>query len=417
MQIQAALAGASIQFHLSDQLPGAVETDSKHFLHKFICNNFMDRIFSLESYPLWVRPGEMLLRLIIIWKERVAMALLTVNNKKLKFKTKYTVVGILAACAAGAVGGIHCGTARASSVFPMQQFNVIVLGTPTGNNGRTSVGSFNDSSDIQGSAFINGSVAGSTFAGNSLPAGDSIGLEATGGITSTSVHVNNGAVLIGGTAVSGFSVNSGKSLTQSSSQPATDLANFASTLTSTSDQWASLASTAGTSVQTGNNSMTFNIPTGAGNLVVFNVGSSNFGQNDSIGFNGLGSNQQVIINVSGSSFTEPDAVNFNGNSTIADNVIWNFSDVTGTISLSSGFYGSILAPDATLSSGNTITGNVAVANIQSTGEIDFASPAFTVPLNTVPAGGPLPIPASFGLVGIGSLGLLAGAGMRKRVRM
>lgn len=345
------------------------------------------------------------------------MALLTVNNKKLKFKTKYTVVGILAACAAGAVGGIHCGTARASSVFPMQQFNVIVLGTPTGNNGRTSVGSFNDSSDIQGSAFINGSVAGSTFAGNSLPAGDSIGLEATGGITSTSVHVNNGAVLIGGTAVSGFSVNSGKSLTQSSSQPATDLANFASTLTSTSDQWASLASTAGTSVQTGNNSMTFNIPTGAGNLVVFNVGSSNFGQNDSIGFNGLGSNQQVIINVSGSSFTEPDAVNFNGNSTIADNVIWNFSDVTGTISLSSGFYGSILAPDATLSSGNTITGNVAVANIQSTGEIDFASPAFTVPLNTVPAGGPLPIPASFGLVGIGSLGLLAGAGMRKRVRM
>ena len=377
----------------------------------------MDRIFSLESYPLWVRPGEMLLRLIIIWKERVAMALLTVNNKKLKFKTKYTVVGILAACAAGAVGGIHCGTARASSVFPMQQFNVIVLGTPTGNNGRTSVGTFNDGSDIQGSAFINGSVEGSTFADNGLPAGDSIGLEATGGITSTNVHVNYGAVLIGGTAVSNFSVNSGKSLTQNSSQPATDLANFASTLTSTSAQWASLASTAGTSVQTGSNSMTFNIPTGAGNLVVFNVGSSNFGQNDSIGFNGLGSNQQVIINVSGTSFAEPGGVNFNGNSTIADNVIWNFSDVTGTISLSSGFYGSILAPDATLSTSSTITGNVAVAKINSPGEIDLASPSYTVPLNAVPAGGPLPIPASFGLVGIGSLGLLAGAGMRKRVRM
>ena len=339
------------------------------------------------------------------------MALLTVNNKKLKFKTTYNVAGILAACAAGAVGGIHCGTARASSVFPMQQFNVIVLGTPTGNNGRTSVGSFNDSNDIQGSAFINGSVAGSAFADTGLPAGDSIGLEATGDITSTNVQVNHGAVLIGGTAP-GFTVNSGESLTQNSSQPATDLANFASTLTSTSDQWASLASTAGTSVQTGNNSMTFKIPISAGNLVVFNVNSSNFGQNDSIGFNGLGSNQQVIINVSGSSFTEPGAVNFNGNSTIADNVIWNFSDVTGTISLSSGFYGSILAPDATLSSSNTITGNVAVANIQSTGEIDFASPSYTVP-----AGGPLPIPASFGLVGIGSLGLLAGAGMRKRVRM
>lgn len=345
------------------------------------------------------------------------MALLTVNNKKLKLKTTYNVAGILAACAAGAVGGIHCGTARASSVFPMQQFNVIVLGTPTGNNGRTSVGSFNDNSDIQGSAFINGSVAGSTFADYSLPPGDSIGLEATGGVTSSNIHVNHGAVLIGGTAVSGFTVNSGKTLTQNSSQAAADLGNFASTLTSTSDQWASLASTAGTSVQTGSNSMTFNIPTGAGNLVVFNVNSSNFGQNDSIGFNGLGNNQQVIINVSGTSFTEPGGINFNGSSTIADNVIWNFSEVTGDISLSSGFYGSILAPDATLSSSSTITGNVAVANIQSTGEIDFASPAFTVPLNAVPAGGPLPIPASFGLVGIGSLGLLAGAGMRKRVRM
>ena len=53
------------------------------------------------------------------------MALLTVNNKKLKFKTTYNVAGILAACAAGAVGGLP-GLAHASLLSPMQQYNLIV---------------------------------------------------------------------------------------------------------------------------------------------------------------------------------------------------------------------------------------------------------------------------------------------------
>ncbi len=81
------------------------------------------------------------------------------------------------------------------------------------------------------------------------------------------------------------------------------------------------------------------------------------------------------------------------------------------------FYGSILAPNATLTDSSTITGNIAVANIASVGEIDFASPNFTPPLHAIPAGGPLPVPASFGLVAIGAAALLAGAGLRKRVKM
>jgi choice-of-anchor A domain-containing protein len=296
---------------------------------------------------------------------------------------------------------------------------VIVLGTANVNGGRTSVGTFNDNSDIQGSAFINGDVAGSTFADNGLSNGDSIGLEATGGITSTNVHVNNGNVELGGSAVSGFTANSGGSTTQNSSQPATDLTNFTTTLTNTSNSWAALASTSGASVQTSSNSMNFIIPSNAGDFVVVDITSTDFAQNDSIEFNGgngIGSNQQVLINVSGTNFTEPSGVNFNGNSTLADNVIWNFSQATA-IGLSSGFYGSILAPNATLSTGSTLTGNIEVANISSTGEIDLASPNFTPPLNAIPAGGPLPVPASFGLVAVGSVALLAGAGLRKRVRI
>lgn len=346
------------------------------------------------------------------------MNLRNLKSKKQKQKFNSNGYGIVVACAFCAIAETAGHNVRASSVFPMQEFNVIVLGTPNGNGGRTSVGSFDDSSDIQGSAFINGDVAGTTFADQGLPSGDTIGLEATGGVTSSSVHVNNGNVLLGGTAASGFSVNSGGTRTQNSSQPATDLANFSSTLTSTSDQWAKLATTNGTSVQTGNNSMNFIIPTSAGNFVVFNVNSSNFGQNDNIEFTGLASNQQVLINVSGTSFTEPGGINFiNNNASVDGNaVIWNFSDAT-SISLSAEFDGSILAPNATLSDpNNVITGNIAVANLGSVGEIDFASPNFTPPLNAVPAGGPLPVPASFGLVAIGSVALLAGAGLRKRVR-
>ena len=324
----------------------------------------------------------------------------------------------MAASALCAVAGLGNGLVSASSVFPMQQFNVIVLGTPDAKHPsapRTSVGTFNDNSDIQGNAFINGDVSGTTFAGNGLPSGSTVGLEATGGITSTNVHVNSGDVVLGSTSDE-TSFNSKGTLAQSSTQPATDLANFTSALTNASNQWAGLATTAGTSVTTGNSSMNFTIPTGAGNFIVFNISSSNFGQNDSIEFTNLGANQQVLINVSDTTFAEPSGVNFNGNSTTADNVIWNFNNAT-SISLSSGFYGSILAPNATLTDSSTITGNVAVAKINSAGEIDFASMNSTPPLNPVPAGGPLPVPASFGLVAMGSIALLAGTGLRKRVRM
>ncbi len=347
------------------------------------------------------------------------MNLLSFHNRKKKRNFGTIGCSLMAASALYAVAGLGNGLVSASSVFPMQQFNVIVLGTPDANNPsapRTSVGTFNDGSDIQGNAFINGDVSGTTFAGNGLPSGATTGLEATGGITSSSVIVDHGDVVLGGTAATGFRPNSGGTIAQNALQPATDLANFTSALTNASNQWAGLATTAGTSVTTGNSSMNFTIPTGAGNFIVFNISSSNFGQNDSIEFTNLGANQQVLINVSDTTFAEPGGVNFNGNSTTADNVIWNFNNAT-SISLSSGFYGSILAPNATLTDSSTITGNVAVAKINSAGEIDLASMNSTPPLNPVPAGGPLPVPASFGLVAMGSIALLAGTGLRKRVRM
>ena len=318
-----------------------------------------------------------------------------------------TNVLVLAAAVAVVVGFGLGGLPRAwAGTFPMQQFNVIVLGAPATGGSRTPVTSFNDNSDTQGNAFLNGSVAGSTFAGNGLPTGATIGLEATGDVTSSNVHVDNGKVLLGGTATGGFSVNRGGSLTQNSTAPATDLANFANELTATSTAWAALPTTTGATVTASNNNLTFNLPT-APSLVVFNIDASTFSPGQSISniaFSTLSANQQVLINFSGTSFSEPSGLNFNGNSTEADNIVWNFSTAT-TLSLQSGWYGSILAPNATLSTQSTITGNLAVGGISSVGEIDLASPNFTTPLNAIPAGGPLPAPSTWALLFCGGLGL------------
>ena len=288
----------------------------------------------------------------------------------------------------------------------MEQFNVIVLGAPAAGGSRTPVASFTDNSDIQGNAFINGSVAGSTFAGNGLPSGSTIGLEATGGITSSSVQVNKGNVLIGGTATGGFSVNRGGSLVQNSTAPVSDLANFSSELSATSTAWAALPTTNGATVTASKNDLSFNVPTGP-SLVVFNINSTTFSPGQpisNIDFSNLSTNQQVLVNFSGSSFSEPGALNFNGNADLADNIVWNFS-TAATVSLQSGWYGSILAPNAALDTQSTITGNVAVGGITGVGEIDFASPNFSTPLNAIPAGGPLPAPPTGALLFCGVLGL------------
>jgi choice-of-anchor A domain-containing protein len=387
-----------------------VETDSKYFFNKCVCKNFMDRIFSLESYPPWVRPGEMLLRLIIIWKERVAMALLTVNNKKLKFKTTYNVAGILAACTAGAVGGLP-GLAHASLLSPMQQYNLIVLGNYGGSG-----------SDVQGTAFVAGNLSGTETFGTGLQNNSVTVLTVGGEITGASSGAiqADGNIILGGTNPTGVTANDSGTV---SSGQSIDTAAVENAISQESTSWANAAPSGVTVTQPTSSVqyLNFAVNSTAATAVV-DIASSvlNNLANCQVEFSGLTTGQQVVVNVDSSgthgAVSLASSVQFDPivNAGQTANILWNFYNAT-KISFSTEFYGSVLAPLATVGSSSPIDGSVAVGAFTSTSEVHL--PLNTVPLNTVPAGGPLPIPASFGLVGIGSLGLLAGAGMRKRVRM
>jgi choice-of-anchor A domain-containing protein len=76
----------------------------------------------------------------------------------------------------------------------------------------------------------------------------------------------------------------------------------------------------------------------------------------------------VVINVAASSFTMPGGVNFNGPTNLGQKVIWNFVNAT-TLNLGSSFYGSVLAPNATLTNGNFIEGSVVAKSVNQNGEI------------------------------------------------
>jgi choice-of-anchor A domain-containing protein len=115
----------------------------------------------------------------------------------------------------------------------------------------------------------------------------------------------------------------------------------------------------------------------------------------------------VIINVTGTSAT----LNFNQGNTVQYDpyVLWNFKNATA-IDVPSGFNGAILAPYATLTSGNQIQGSVAVANFNQGGEVHLGTFVGDQALTYAMSG--VPEPAGWALL-IAGLGL-TGAALRRR---
>lgn len=129
----------------------------------------------------------------------------------------------------------------------------------------------------------------------------------------------------------------------------------------------------------------------------------------------------VIINVTGGGSFTLDAggtvllngQQYHGDSTNTSKILWNIPNATGTITIANGFSGSILAPYATLSTGQQIAGTFIFGAIASTGEVHYVPFNGNLPTPPTPPTPPVPEPGTLALAGTG-LFAIAGAVRRKR---
>ena len=305
-----------------------------------------------------------------------------------------------------------------AGVDALKEWNLIVFNNAT------------SSSEVEGRTFIGGNLTGNSsnynIKGAATSAAGNPGLTVVGNVEgnaknlnnasganiggnlSTMVNLNGGTqtLNVGGSSVnqnlngSTLNANLGSNFT-STLQAQRDL--LVSSLTSLSTNLKALTTTG--TVSTANNTLTISA---AAALNVFAVSSDDLNKVNQISVT-TASGTTTVINVSGTNILLND--NFlAASSSLGENVIWNFYEAT-SISVTTAFYGTILAPYATVTLSNFVQGTLVASSLVQNGEVHLNT--FQGDLSSV--GGTvsaMPEPASWALMIIG-FGL-AGAALRRR---
>lgn len=224
-------------------------------------------------------------------------------------------------------------------------------------------------------------TAGGPFAqdlSSTTPGTDTTWIQSSIASSGSALTMQYGSLAFGGSSISGRTINfnqGGNTVHYNTSFNFTSVFNGIST---ESTSYAALSANS-TSLLSGN-LLTFNVGAtlpASGGTAVFSIPASTLAnagisQYD-LNLNGK-SPTAIIINVTGSagySFTRPGGANFVGNLSSQSwyqKTLWNFNGA-GTVDYGAGWKGSILAPDATVTSSGDLDGSLAAFNASLLGEV------------------------------------------------
>jgi len=315
------------------------------------------------------------------------------------------------------------GTANAASLSVEEilfQYNAVTSGD------------LYSSQEVEGRVFVNGDLSGSTIQTGfvqPLPAGTDANVVVLGDSTIGTITGQIGKIYINGDAKTNFERQGGGPLEVFVGGTHEGLDNFGIVTDDLGDlsslapeidfgdvaNYSTYLSTLTGSAVTGN---AFNVLNNAvqsegsdwdaSKVTVYNVSFDDIDNYGSFTTDLVpGSDETIIINVSGTSGTF--AMNPNPNYAVAANIIWNFYEAT-SVEIATKAIGSILAPNATLSSfAGSTEGSVIANDINlNNGELHLQAFVGDLPTEvTDPAPNPVPLPAGLPLT-IGAFGLLGG---------
>lgn len=205
-------------------------------------------------------------------------------------------------------------------------------------------------------------------------AGGNISVQIGGNSTGQATINGNGSVQTGGSFNSqGFNANSSKTATSNVAGLQSSIAAQTTSMTSDLKTLSSyLGGLSGTAITNLSTALSF---TAGAKYAVFTMSEAVFESTNSDFsklFTSMPSNTIVVIDVAGTDLDMANSTNFNSFAGY-DNVIWNFTQAT-TLDVGN-WYGSILAPNATLTqaSGGNITGSVVADTFNMNGEVHVST--------------------------------------------